>query len=212
MIQQFHLQTESYRLTYVAFRQNIKTYVLFLPSHDCSFQHIIKTRRGKNMAPPVSSQDQVFHHFTVSQHVFVHTIHTNQREDLVACIRTKVVTQMQRLDEVHLSAPPVRTTPSTSSFVLSVKSYKENGTALLCSSWRMNISGNTMRHNSPCGVLNSQLRFVLGTFVYGQTLFHLLEVGFDIFLYFRERMTSSEGANDLLPKENRNTVFSGLKA
>lgn len=31
---------------------------------------------------------------SVSQHVFVHIIHTNQREDLAACIRTKVVTQM----------------------------------------------------------------------------------------------------------------------
>lgn len=82
------------------------------------------------MAPSVSSRDQVFQHSTVSQHVFVHVIRTNQTEDLVACIRTKAVTQMQRLDEVHLSAPLVRTRPSTSSFVLSVKSYKENGTAL----------------------------------------------------------------------------------
>lgn len=69
-----------------------------------------------------------------------------------------------------------------------------------------------MRHNSPCGVLNRQLRFVLGAFTYGQTLFHLLEIGFDIFLYSRERWTSSESANDLLPKANTNIVYRGLKA
>lgn len=166
----------------------------------------------ENVAPPASSKDQVFHHSGVSQHVFVHIIHAIQRKDLVACIRTKVVTQSSGLDEVHLSAPPVRTAPSISSFVLPVKSYKKNGTVLLYSLWCINnISGNTMHHNSPCGVLNSQLRFILGTFNCEQTVFHLLKVGLNIFLYFRECLTSSESANDLLLEANKKIVYSGLK-
>lgn len=60
-----------------------------------------------------------------------------------------------------------------------------------------------MPHDSPCNVLNSQLRFMFGTFICKQTLFHLLEVGLNIFLYFRECLTSSERAKYLLPKANK---------
>lgn len=67
-----------------------------------------------------------------------------------------------------------------------------------------------MHHNSPCGVLNSQLRFMLGTFNCEQTVFHLLEVGLNIFLYFRECLTSSESANNLLLEANKKIVYSGL--
>lgn len=66
--------------------------------------------------------------------------------------------------------------------------------------------------NSPVDVVSSQLRFMPGAFVYYQTLFHLFEVGLNIFLYFRESLNSSERANDLLQKKKKHTAYSGMKA
>lgn len=91
---------------------------------------MIKTRRRKNVAPPLVHY-QVWHHSTVHWHVFVLIfLFFTRRKDLVACIRTKVVTQMSQLDEGRPSAPPVTTTPSMLSFVSPVKAYRENGTYL----------------------------------------------------------------------------------
>lgn len=141
---------------------------------------------------------------TIPQSVNMCSFISPHRKDVVACIRTKVVTQMPELDEGRPLAPPVTTTPSTSSFVSPVKSYREIGACLLRSFWCINnISANMMPYNSPCNVLNSQLRFVFGTFIYKQTLFHLLEVGLNIFPYFRECLTASKRAKYLLPKANK---------
>lgn len=62
----------------------------------------------------------------------------------------------------------------------------------------VNFSLNMLHNNSPADVVNGQLRFMPGAFMYYKTLFHLLEVGLNILLYFRESLNSSERANYLL--------------
>lgn len=42
-----------------------------------------------------------------------------------------------------------------------------------------------------------------GAFLRHQTLFHLFEVGLNVFLYFRESLNSPERADDLLQKKKK---------
>lgn len=55
--------------------------------------------------------------------------------------------------------------------------------------------------NSPVDIMSSQLRFVPGAFLHHQRLFHLLEVGFNVFLCLREDVNALERADYLLWKK-----------
>lgn len=46
-----------------------------------------------------------------------------------------------------------------------------------------------------------------GAFLRHQTLFHLFEVGLNVFLYFRESLNSPERADDLLQKKKKKLVL-----
>lgn len=91
----------------------------------------------------MSSQDQVWHRYSLSTYVCSFFFFLTHRKKLVACIRTKVVSQKPQPDEGRLSAPPVTITPSMSSFVSPVKSYGENGVLCYVSSGASTILQST---------------------------------------------------------------------
>lgn len=57
--------------------------------------------------------------------------------------------------------------------------------------------------------MSSQLWFMPGAFLRNQRLLHLLEVGLNILLDFREDLDSPERADDLLQDKRRTAEFSG---
>lgn len=87
------------------------------------------------------------------------------------------------------------TTPPISRSELFLISYNESS-ARFESDGRIKSSPSAERllffYNSPVGVVSSQLRLMPGALVARERLFHLFEVGLDIFLYLREDLNSPE--------------------